>query len=81
LEWKKKVRILYYKPSDELNILLGEPRDSVLQEIADEIYVRLDPQTNEVLGFTVLNFEERTEGEGQVIPLAAHFALPVESPT
>jgi hypothetical protein len=78
---EKEVRILYYKPSDELNILLGEPRDSVLQEIADEIYVRLDPQTNEVLGFTVLNFEERTEGEGQVIPIMAHFALPVESPT
>jgi hypothetical protein len=77
---EKEVRVLYYKPSDELNILLGEPRDSVLQEIADEIYVRLDPQTNEVLGFTVLNFEERTEGEGQVIPIMGYFTLPVESP-
>ncbi len=48
--------------------------------VADEIYVRLDPQTNEVLGFTVLNFEERTEGEGQVIPIMGYFTLPVESP-
>lgn len=50
----KEIRIFYYEPSDELNILLGEPEDSVLQEIEDEIYVRLHPKTGEVLGFTVL---------------------------
>jgi len=50
----KTVRVIYYKPSDELNIVLGDPRDSVLDEITDEIYVRLDPETEEVLGFTIL---------------------------
>lgn len=78
MEKGKGIRILYYEPSDELNILLGEPRESVLLEIEDEIYVRLDPQTDEVLGFTILNFEERTRGKGQVLPLYGHFTLPVE---
>ena len=78
MEKAKGIRILYYEPSDELNILLGKPRESVLLEIEDEIYVRLDPQTGEVLGFTILNFEERTRGKGQVLPLYGHFTLPVE---
>lgn len=75
---EKGIRILYYEPSDELNILLGEPRESVLLEIEDEIYVRLDPQTDEVTGFTILNFEERTRGEGQFLPICGYFTLPAE---
>lgn len=71
----KMIRIIYYKPSDELNIILGEPRDSVLDEIADEIYVRLDPETEEVLGFTILNFEKRTQDKGQALPLIGSFTL------
>ena len=71
IRMEKAIRIVYYEPSDELNILLGEPEDSVLQEIDDEIYVRLHPTTNEVLGFTILNFEERTRGTGEVLPLQA----------
>ena len=75
---EKGIRILYYEPSDELNILLGEPRESVLLEIEDEIYVRLDPQTDEVMGFTILNFEERTRDEGQFLPIYGYFTLPAE---
>ena len=73
---EKAIRIVYHEPSDELNILLGEPEDSVMQEIDDEIYVRLHPTTNEVLGFTILNFEHRTKGSGEVLPLLGHFSLP-----
>jgi hypothetical protein len=46
----KAIKISYYKPSDELNIILNEAKDSVLSEISDEIYLRLDPKTNDVLG-------------------------------
>ena len=78
---EKVIRVIYYKPSDELNIILGEPRDSVLDEIADEIYVRLDPETGEILGFTILNFEKRARDKGQVLPLLGSFALPEEPVT
>jgi len=71
------VRIIYHQPSDELNILVGEPQDSVLLEIDDEVYVRLHPETDEVLGLTILNFEERTKGQGQELPVLAHLALPI----
>ena len=71
----KKVRVTYYKPSDELSILLGPQRESVLHEISDEIYVRLDPETDEVLGLTILNFEERAQGKGHALPLLGEFVL------
>ena len=78
---EKAIRIVYYEPSDELNIFLGDPEDSVLQEIDDEIYVRLHPTTNQVLGFTILNFEQRTKGAGEVLPLLGHFSLPANLQT
>ena len=70
------IKISYYKPSDELNIILDEPRDSVLSEISNEVYLRLDPKTNEVLGLTILNFEERLKNKTQTIPISGHFILP-----
>jgi len=75
----KNIKISYYKPSDELNIILDEPKDSVLSEISDEIYLRLDPKTNEVLGLTILNFEERLKDKTQTIPISGHFILPRET--
>ncbi|MDI6735262.1 MAG: hypothetical protein QME42_03550 [bacterium] len=70
------IKISYYKPSDELNIIFDEPRDSVCLEISDEIYLRLDPKTNAVLGLTILNFEERLRNKTQTIPISGHFMLP-----
>ena len=72
----ENIKISYYKPSDELNIILDEPKDSVLSEISDEIYLRLNPKTNEVLGLTILNFEERLKTKSQTIPISGHFTLP-----
>ncbi|MDI6791850.1 MAG: DUF2283 domain-containing protein [bacterium] len=69
------MKISYYKPGDELNIILDEPKDSVLSEISDEIYLRLDPETNEILGLTILNFEERIKNKTQTIPISGHFIL------
>jgi hypothetical protein len=71
---EKNLRFLYYPPSDELNIHFGAPRPAISREIDDEIYLRLDPQTREVVGLTVLHFRQRFAGaKGQ--PLS--FALPV----
>jgi len=72
----ENIKISYYKPSDELNIVFDEPKDSVLSEISDEIYLRLDPKTNKVLGLTILNFEERLKTKSQTIPISGHFILP-----
>ena len=71
---EKTLRFSYYPPSDELNIHFGEPRPAISREIDDEVYLRLDPETRDIVGVTVLHFRQRFAGaKGK--PLS--FALPV----
>lgn len=70
----KTLTFSYEPSSDELNIHVGEPRAALSKEIDDEVYLRLDPDTREVVGLTVLNFRARF-GRGKAAPLS--LALPV----
>ena len=71
---EKTLRFSYNPPSDELNIHFGEPRPCISKEIEDEIYLRLDLETREIVGLTVLHFRQRFAGaKGK--PLS--FDLPV----
>jgi hypothetical protein len=76
----KALTYSYSPRADELNIHVGRPRKAILSEIEDEIYARLDPRTNEVIGFTVLNlaarFRARHRPKFEQLPLAASFSLP-----
>jgi hypothetical protein len=82
---EKIVRCSYNKDADELNISLGKPQNAISLEVGDEIYVRLHPKTKEILGFTILHFEERALKEEKIfaIPLIANFRLskPVKEPS
>ncbi len=59
---EKALKFSYYPPSDELNIHFGEPRPCISKEIADEIYLRLDLETREMVGLTILHFRKRFTG-------------------
>ncbi|RMD64744.1 DUF2283 domain-containing protein [Candidatus Parcubacteria bacterium] len=59
---EKNLRFSYDPPSDELNIHFGEPRPAISKEIDDEIYLRLDPKTRDIVGLTVLHFRQRFTG-------------------
>lgn len=54
----KEIRISYDKEGDILDISLGLPREAISEEIEDDLLVRLDPATREVVGFSVINFEK-----------------------
>ena len=47
------------KEGDVLDISIGRPKKAVSKEVGDDIIVRLNPKTKEVLGFTILNFTKR----------------------
>lgn len=51
----------YAPASDEMNIHFGQPRQAVAQEIDEEVYLRMDPETREVVGLTILHFRARFE--------------------
>jgi len=55
---EKAMKFSYYPPTDGLNIHFGEPRPCISKEITDEIYLRLDKETREVVGLTILNFHQ-----------------------
>jgi uncharacterized protein YuzE len=74
------LKFSYYSPSDELNIHFGEPRPSTSKEVADEVYVRFDSETHEIVGLTILNFRHRTTAAKSKtlsfdIPISAYIEL------
>jgi len=53
---------MYYdKKGDVLYLSVGDPRPAVSEELEDDVLLRLDLETGDVVGFTVLNFASRFE--------------------
>jgi uncharacterized protein YuzE len=73
----RKIRFSYDKQGDILDISLGKPRKAISQEVQDDLFLRIDPKTQEIVGFSVLNFEKsfRKTGESHILPVSAKFAL------
>lgn len=69
----------YNDKSDELNVSFGRPRESILLEVGDEYYLKLDPETKEVCGITVLHLRERAKKHKKEhiysLPLKGQFIL------
>jgi len=57
-------------------------KETILAEIGDEVYVKLDPGTNAILGLTILHLQERLRRGKTVqaiaLPLLAAFTLPTD---
>lgn len=75
---EKGMNFFFDAQADILYFSKGMPRvDVESEEIGDDIVVRLDPATKEVVGFTIINFTKRFEKEKEprFIPVEAKFAL------
>lgn len=68
---------LYYNYDQEADVFYlsqGKPSAKVKSlETADDVILRLDPKTNRVKGFTILNFSKRSKNKN------ASVALPIEA--
>ena len=75
---QKKLRFAYDKEADVLDISLGRPKKAVSREIEDDFFVRLDPETDKVIGFSILNFEKwfKDIDDYRFVPMSAEFSLP-----
>lgn len=76
---EKKMRLAYDKEADILDISLGKPKEAVSREIEDDFFVRIDPKTKKIVGFSVINFEKWFKGlDGyRLVPMSAEFSLSV----
>lgn len=77
---KKQLRFFFDKIGDVLDVSIGKPKKAISREIGDDILVRVDPDTDEVIGFTILNFEKRFEhGKPELIPISVDFLQVTEA--
>lgn len=54
------MQLAYDHEADVLYITIGTPRRAISREIGDDVLLRLDPDTQAVIGLTVLNLSTRT---------------------
>ena len=72
---EKRLKMFFDKEGDVLDISIGGPREVISKEVGDDILIRVDPKTSEVLGITILNFEKRFEQtKTEIFPITAALA-------
>ena len=53
---EKTIMFFYDKDNDIMDISFGKPKTAISEEVNDDIVVRIDPHSKEILGFTIINF-------------------------
>ena len=71
------LRFAYDKEGDILDIAVGRPRAAISREVSDDVFVRFDPKSRKIVGFSILNFTKQFKrlGDAKPSPVAAHFSL------
>lgn len=71
----KKLKFFFDKNGDILDIAIGKPKEAISREIGNDVIIRINPKTKEVVGFTILNFEKRFEhkARSETLPITATF--------
>lgn len=67
----KVTQLFYDTEGDVLYLSIGEPRPAVSQELGEDVLLRVDAETGEVVGLTVLNLSSRFGSAGlpQTLPV------------
>lgn len=66
---KKKIVLDYDEEADVLYLSFGEPQAAITEEMGN-IGVRVDPQTNEIVGLTIIEFLKTFKVKHQPIQVA-----------
>jgi uncharacterized protein YuzE len=65
----ENIRLQYDARSDVLYCSVGEPREAISVEVGNGTFARLDPQTDQVVGFTVIDFVKRMSVPGRNVAI------------
>lgn len=58
---RRQLRLSYDKDADVLYMSFGAPQEAISEETEDGMLIRKHPDTGEIVGVTILGFEERFE--------------------
>jgi len=59
MEQRDMMQLEYDQDTDVLYLSVGEPRRAISREVGDDVLLRLDPETGEIVGLTILNLSTR----------------------
>jgi uncharacterized protein YuzE len=73
----KEIRMVYDETGDILDISIGEPEEAISKEIEDDFFLRVKPDTGEVVGFSILNFRKwfKDAKDIKILPVKAELAF------
>jgi len=72
----EKIAFSYDKEGDVLDISLGKPRQAISREIENDFFVRLDVNSDRIVGFSILNFEKWFKTKTlKTVPVTGNFSL------
>ena len=54
----KEIRMVYDEEGDVLDVSIGEPEDAISKGVEDDFFLRVKPDSGEVVGFSILNFRK-----------------------
>jgi uncharacterized protein YuzE len=68
---EKMTELLYDAEGDILYLSVGKPRRAISQEMGDDVLLRVDPDSGEIVGLTILNLASRfgTANEPHTLPI------------
>lgn len=56
---EEKISFFFDEEGDVLDITFGKTRKAVAKELKNDIAIRVDPKTGEIVGIVILNFMKR----------------------
>lgn len=73
----KEIRMVYDEEGDILDVSIGEPEAAISREVEDDFFLRVKPDSGEVVGFSILNFRKwfRDAKDIKVLPVKGELAF------
>lgn len=73
----KEIRMVYDEDGDILDVSIGAPEDAISKEVEDDFFLRVKPETGEVVGFSILNFRKwfKDAKDIKILPIKAELAF------
>ncbi|MEW6417374.1 MAG: DUF2283 domain-containing protein [Nitrospirota bacterium] len=54
----KEIRMVYDEEGDILDVSLGKPEEAISREVEDDFFLRIKPDSGDIVGFSILNFRK-----------------------
>jgi uncharacterized protein YuzE len=73
----KEIRMVYDEEGDILDVSIGEPENAISREVEDDFLLRVDSESDVVVGFSILNFRKwfKDAKDTKILPVKAEFAF------